>query len=371
MIDVFSPETLAALVGSFAVSFLVLLTQRWHGRLTGDHDLQGIQKIHQAPVPRVGGLGVAVGLIAATITATSIGSRTSLTMLLLLVCAAPCFAAGLLEDLTKTISVRARLIASFVGAALAAWMLDASLERLDTRYLDTLMAFTPFSILFTCFAVGGMTNAVNIIDGLNGLAAGCVAIMLAGLAVIAWRVGDPLVLNLCLWGIAALAGFLILNFPFGRIFLGDGGAYLAGFWVAECGVLLLARNPSVSTWAVLLCCIYPVWETVFSVYRRQIRQGVNSGQPDRTHLHHLIYSHVERGLRSKPRNGWKTHGSASALIWCVVAVCASIATVAFNDTSMMVVVVIVFCLIYSMAYRFLLSKDSEAPPRTAGPALNL
>lgn len=353
------------LASTFAVCALLILTQRWHGKHSLDHDLSGIQKIHQAPVPRVGGVGLATGLTIGAFVGFMLGGKTYPVTLQLLLCATPVFMAGLMEDLTKKVSVRARLYASFASAAIAAWLLNAYLTQLDTPVLDTLVAFAPFAVLFTCVAVGGMTHAINIIDGLNGLAAGCVALMLTGLAAIGWQVGDILVTKLCLWGIAALLGFLLLNFPFGRIFLGDGGAYLAGFWLAECGILLINRNPSVSAWAVLLCCFYPVWETLFSIYRRQVVRHVSSGQPDLTHLHHLVYRRISRSQIRTHFPSWLKHGMSSLVIWVIVALCATIAALQYTHTSLLATCVFGFVALYGVLYRFALPPQMASELRTA------
>lgn len=343
----------SVLISSFAVCALLVLTQRWHGRLSLDHDLAGVQKIHAKPVPRIGGLGLAFGLLISVLTGYLHGGTTYPTTLMLLFCALPVFLAGLAEDLTKKIRIRTRLWASFASAAMAVWILNARLTELDTIILDAVIQYPVLSILFTVFAVGGVTHSINIVDGLNGLAAGTVSIMLAGLATIAWTHGDILVMKLCLWGIASMAGFLLLNFPFGRIFLGDGGAYLAGFWLAECGVLLLLRNPGVSTWAVLLACIYPVWETVFSMYRRSIRGRVNSGQADLGHLHQLLYQRLHAKVQGPltPSSDWRDHGVASATIWLVAIGCQVIAIIASENTFMTFVSACGYAVAYVWLYR--------------------
>ena len=355
---------LASVLGSsFAACAFLVLTQRWHGRFSLDHDLNGVQKIHTTPVPRVGGLGLAAGLLAGALVSFILGGQTYPWIWQLLLCATPAFAAGLIEDLTKKVSVRTRLYASFISAAMAIWVLGAQLLRLDTPVLDDLITIAPISILFTCFAVGGMTHAINIIDGLNGLAAGCVALMLAGLAAIAWQVGDVMVMKLCLWGVAALIGFLLLNFPFGRIFLGDGGAYLAGFWLAECAVLLLNRNPSVSTWAVLLCCIYPAWETVFSMYRRNMRQSVSSGAADMGHFHHLALKSAVL-LQGRREPTWRSHSRASASLWLMVLVCQCVAVLSYNSTHITIGGVMAFVIVYQWRYAAMTRSAADKMPGT-------
>lgn len=313
---------IAAVLGtSFLVCALLVLTQRWHGKLSLDNDLGGVQKLHAVPVPRVGGLGVVIGLMIGIAVGHQLNGETYRLAIPVLLAAGPVFLAGILEDITKRVSVRSRLLASFASAALGVFLVDAQLTRLDTPLLDDLMVWGPVAFLFTCFAVGGMANAINIIDGLNGLASGTVVIILAGLAAMAWQTNDLLIMKLCLWGIAAMLGFMAFNFPFGRIFLGDGGAYLAGFWVATCAVLLLKRNPDVSTWAVLLSALYPVWETVYSMYRRRVLNRVQTGLPDQGHLHHLVFRAIRQGGHVPARPAWLAHGAASLALWGFVLAC--------------------------------------------------
>lgn len=358
----------SVLVGSFVVCILLVLTQRWHGRLSLDHDILGVQKIHARPVPRIGGLGLAFGLLIASVISYAYESKTYLATLMLLCCAMPVFIAGLLEDLTKKVGIRTRFIASFVAAALAVWVLDARLVKLDTFFLDSLMQIPALSVVFTIFAVAGVTHSINIVDGLNGLAAGAVAIMLAGLATMAWMHGDMLVMRLCLWGIASTAGFLLLNYPFGRIFLGDGGAYLAGFWLAQCAVLLLYRNPSISTWAVLLACIYPVWETIFSILRRMKRGRNTSGQADLEHLHQLIFKSLQESSRrgAYVRRDWFRHGVASAGIWLVIIACQAVAILVDDAEAVLPVAAGTYAAGYWWMYRLLAAKSDS---HTAHPPL--
>jgi UDP-N-acetylmuramyl pentapeptide phosphotransferase/UDP-N-acetylglucosamine-1-phosphate transferase len=350
------PVVLTALLVSFGVSALLVLTQRWHGRLSLDHDLDGAQKFHEVPVPRVGGLGLMAGLLAGAwvyselVPATESGIRIEL----LAACGLPAFLFGLLEDMTKKVSVLVRLLATFASAGLAVWAVGAQLNRLDTIGLDILMVYAPVAIVFTCFAVGGVANAVNIIDGFNGLASGSVAIMLAGLGGLAYLAGDTIVMGLCLVGAAALVGFMGMNFPFGKIFLGDGGAYLAGFWLAECAVLLLSRNPSISTWAVLLVCIYPVFETVFSMWRKDVYRKTGMGKPDKVHFHMLVFRRLVGQKLGATSPSWLRHGGTSTVIWFMVIACQIAAIELTRQAQSHIAIMLgllTFCGVYVGIYR--------------------
>ena len=287
-----------ALLIAFTVSLVVTLylvrAAKANGHLSMDHETSGPQKFHVHPVPRVGGIGIFAGLVAAVAALWFTAPDTARLATLLLACGLPAFASGLIEDLTKRVSPTMRLVATAVAAALAAGLLGAVITRTDIPGLDWAVSFFAAALLLTVIAVAGIANAVNIIDGFNGLASMCVVIMLAALAYVAFQIGDVVIGALALAGIGAVLGFFLWNFPGGLIFLGDGGAYFLGFYVAELSILLLVRNPTVSPLFPLLVCIYPVFETVFSIYRRRFLRAVPPSMPDGIHLHSLIYRRMLR-----------------------------------------------------------------------------
>ena len=166
----------------------------------------------------------------------------------------------------------------------------------------------PFAVALTLLCVTGVANAINIIDGFNGLASMCVLMMLLAIAYVGFAGRRHARRHVALIAAGAVLGFFIWNFPAGLIFLGDGGAYFLGFVLAELSVLLLARNPQVSPMFPLLLCAYPIFETVFSMYRRRVLRGVaDRAQPDGIHLHTLIHRRLD-ALR--PRQPRQRHGGA-------------------------------------------------------------
>lgn len=329
---------LAAAAMSAASSVLIVLSQRWHGKHTLDHDLDGVQKFHTTAVPRIGGLAIILAIILTLLSCklTSppfLFSEANLnTALRLLVAGLPAFVAGIIEDLTKRVSVRMRLFASIASALAASLLLGATVNDVDIWGVDALLAWAPFALVVTAVVVAGGINAINIIDGFNGLAGCTVVVMLAALGIVGWRAGDQLVAEMAVLGLGAVIGFLILNYPTGRIFLGDGGAYFLGFWVAEVGVLLLVRNASVSAWQVLSICAYPVIEVLFSIYRRKFVRRASPGSPDGLHLHTLVYRRVvSRLVPNKGSRPWQRN----AAVVCVTLpwiVCASMLSVFVGHT---------------------------------------
>ncbi|WP_082584231.1 MraY family glycosyltransferase [Noviherbaspirillum sp. Root189] len=319
---VLSAGVVAACV-SFFLSILIVLTQKLHGRLSLDVDLSGAQKFHKTPVPRIGGMALSIALLAALLYQAldypkppSEGGTGKI--LLLLLAGVPAFITGLIEDITKRTSVKSRLAATFASALLASWLVDASLPRVDVSAIDYVFATLPFvAVAFTAFAVAGVANSINIIDGFHGLAATTVVIILGGLGMLSWSAGDYFVLKIIAVGIGATLGFFLINFPTGRLFMGDGGAYLLGFWVAEVAVLLIVRNPSINAWQVLAICSYPIIEVLYSMYRKKVIRKMSPGLPDRLHLHMLIYRRLV--WRFIPRNDSKPW-VRNAAVSCVTAV---------------------------------------------------
>ncbi len=301
-------------------TLMIVRYNHLHAHLTSDSDLSGIQKFHTIAVPRVGGVSIILGILFALSFCYVQNAEVGLFGLLLIVSALPAFLFGLAEDLTKKVEVRVRLLATFASAGLAGYLLNAWLSSVQILGIDNLMLTYPFiAIAITCFAVGGVANCFNIIDGYNGLSAMVAVIILSGITYVAFQVSDYSIMIAALAMIGGLFGFLIWNYPRGSIFLGDGGAYLIGFWIAELSVLLTARHPEVSKWFPLLLCFYPIFETLFTIYRRVLIKKSHPGMPDASHLHQLIYMRVVRwAVRCDDASrNWQRNALTSPYLWAL------------------------------------------------------
>jgi UDP-N-acetylmuramyl pentapeptide phosphotransferase/UDP-N-acetylglucosamine-1-phosphate transferase len=323
----------------------LVATQRWHGHLSHDNAF-GVQNHHTEPTPRIGGVAIALGLLTAWLWATD-DVRAILGPMLL--AGVPAFAFGLAEDITKKVSVLQRLLATMASGALAWYLTGVAMQNTGLPPLDWLLGFLPLAVIFTAFAVGGVANAINIIDGFNGLASGAVAIMVGAIGLVALKVGDAPLATVCFVVAASALGFGAVNWPLGKLFLGDGGAYLLGFLLAWVAVLLPMRNPQVNAWASVLVCAYPLLEVAFSVRRRHTREGHHPGQPDKVHLHHLVHRRIVRKLF--PRMGAALQNSfTSPLCWLFVAVPAALAVVFAQKTSALIGALAVLGFAYSAVY---------------------
>jgi UDP-N-acetylmuramyl pentapeptide phosphotransferase/UDP-N-acetylglucosamine-1-phosphate transferase len=343
---------LSAFFASFISTLLIIRFKHLHSKFSGDHDLLGPQKFHSGSVPRIGGISIATGILAAILVGLQINGVASLKITFLL-CAIPTFVIGLTEDLTKKIGVKTRLLFTALAAALAVHLLDTSITRLDIWGIDYLLSIPFIAIVFTIFAITGLANAYNIIDGFNGLSSMVGIITLLGLAYVSYLFQDTAILSLSLIMVGAILGFFIWNYPRGLIFLGDGGAYLIGFWIATLSVLLIAQHPSISPWFALLINAYPILETLFTIYRRKIHQDKNPGLPDGIHFHTLIYRRILNTTAVKSKFDLLNANARTApYLWLLSSFAVVPAILWWQSTP----VLIGFTLLFTISYIWLYTK---------------
>lgn len=342
-----------AFLVSLVVIFILIRYEHLHSHVTSDHDLIGVQKFHATPVPRVGGVAVIIGILCGEGVKYFLEPEVASFGFLVIVAAIPAFTVGLLEDLTKRVSVSKRLLVTVFSAAAGGLILGGWITRLDIPSVDYFLSIGLVSVLLTCFAVAGVANAFNLIDGYNGLASGVAVIILCGLAYVAQQVGDQYVMITVLASVGAILGFLVWNYPSGFIFLGDGGAYLIGFLVAELSVLLVARNPQVSPWFPLLLAFYPIFETVFTIFRRVVIGKTHPGLPDAAHLHQLIYENVVRWAVGDdcPRKITQRNAMTSPYLWVITSFVVIPAVLFWDNTAVLQMIALVFASFYIWIYR--------------------
>lgn len=187
---------------------------------------------------------------------------------------------------------RLRLAAAALSACLAIAFFGVWVDRVDVPGIDAVLALPAVAIALTVFALVGVSHAFNLIDGLNGLAGLTGIVTALGLAALAQSGGEDTVAVLAAALAAALAGFLVVNFPSGRLFLGDAGAYATGFVLAWLGVLVIVRLPEVTPWSIVLILFWPIADTGLAIWRRW-RVGSPADMPDRLHVHQMVMRAIE------------------------------------------------------------------------------
>ena len=284
---------------SFILCLIIILSTGYGFSRRGEIDEKAIQSAHTGLVPRVGGLAIYIGILV-LIPLLSFGfiplsvvfdfNTEQLTLLIL--SAAPVFSVGLAEDLGYSMSPKARLVASAVSSLVVILFFKMWLTKLGIPVVDQLLMFAPVGILFTIFATVGVVNAFNLIDGLNGLSSYVTVSVAFSLSIIAFQAGNTQISIFLVLIVASVLGFMAWNFPMGKIFLGDCGAYALGHLLVWSAIILFNVATEVSAFAILLVFFWPVADTVLAIWRRW-RLGVPTYRPDQLHFHQVVMRLLE------------------------------------------------------------------------------
>lgn len=341
----FLSQLLPVFAVSAACAAVLLLAQRWHIGLTGDVAGSSTHKIHSGTVPRVGGAAVyAAGLTGLALMSRNLSDVTAKVVWMMWGCMTIVFVAGLVEDLTRAVPAAVRYVAALAAAALFSLAHDSyGISSIGISPFDLPLNSTVVRVAFFAFAVASVSHAFNLIDGQNGLCGGVSLLVFLALGITAQRTGQDTMAALSYTMAAANLGFLVFNFPFGKLFLGDGGAYFNGAIAALITVFVVQGSSSVSPWFAILILVYPVWETLFSMIRRaRARQPFH--QADSEHLHHLV---ATASFARQLGNGRLV---AVPILLCFAPFVLA-APLLREQTPALLAGVAVFVALYSLAYR--------------------
>lgn len=298
--NAWAPLLVAPLISLVAMLAIVANRTAVSRCLRTRDDARARQCSHVGDPLRFGGVAVFVGIG----TAISFGDWQQQALpYLLVLSAAPALLTGLLEDSGRSVSPLRRLVAAFVAAAFAVLLFDTWVTRANLPGLNHVMAIAPLALPLTMLLSAGFCHAMNLVDGMHGLAATVVISATAGLTILAQEAGEAdLALFAALIG-AASVGFLVLNWPFGKMFMGDAGSYGLGHMLIWAAIVLADRGPGIAVPALLLILFWPFADTVHSVVRR-VGAGLPVFEPDRMHLHQKMLRCIEIALLGGPHRAW-------------------------------------------------------------------
>ncbi len=310
---------------SLAVNMVIIVLARKYQFMMDCENSTKPQKFHFAATPRVGGVSI---MAAALFMLSDPLGR------MILLASSPIFLIGLFEDISGAVSPKIRLLFMIIGSIIAVMTLDVLISQIDFLKFPYYIA-----MLFTLFSLVGVTNSINIIDGLHGLASGASIVALFALFTVAYNVGDVQLSRLIAIIIIGVCGFFVWVYPWGKIFLGDGGAYFLGFMLAVFSTLLVNRNEEVSVWFPLAVLIFPIWEVIFSIFRRKVIRKGDALSADRLHLHSLLYKRT------------RFSNSVASGILLLIYIAYQLLTVHFYKSSpVLVLFIIAFIIGYHFSY---------------------
>lgn len=339
-------------VGLAAISAALLMPLAIRARTIGRDLVDGVQRLHQAPTSRLGGCYVFIAYLIALVAGSYFDQRVLERAIPLLLCSLPVVLLGAWEDITGKVRPRYRLAGALGSAMLATWYAGGIVTRLDLPIVDGWLAYAGFMLPLTWFMTAGACNAVNLIDGTHGLAGGTTQMMFAGLAIAAALAGDLSVAAQSLVLMGAIFGFLVWNYPHGKVFLGDAGAYFLGFMYAELSMQLIARNASISAWFVIALAAYPIVETAYSIYRRKVLR-VPSMAADAAHLHSLVFRRLARaeGVAHDGPAINRTNARVALSLWLHAAICLVAAVLLRGSATALIGFTLCYAGFYVACYR--------------------
>ena len=284
-------EVISILVLSFFFFFLTLvLSLLFVGGLyyfdvmsikKANEAISAKQASHSKLTSRVGGLAAIMALLI------GVFFMADKFIFFIVLSSIPVFVAGGLEDLGYNIKPTYRYNAALVSGFIAIYLTGLWLDNVDFTILTPILAFPFIAICFTAFASAGVSNSINLIDGVNGLASGIITLIGLALCIISFSVGEVGLGTFCIILIGSILGFFIWNFPKGLIFLGDAGAYVYGHLLVWIAISLITKHPEISAWAIFCLFFWPIMDTISAIFRRSLKRS-SINQADHMHFHQLV-----------------------------------------------------------------------------------
>ncbi len=323
------PDYLLAFVIAAGVALLVTPGVIWFARKTGALDKPNQRKVHKKPIPRIGGLGIWLSFMIAILIVnsyTDVPDEQEFELIGLLVSSTLIVILGLIDDYTD-LPAKAKLLGQIVAACVLVVGFGVRVDFITDPFGDYIF-LEYLAIPLSVFWVVGITNTVNLIDGLDGLAAGVSTIAAITICLVALQ-QDILfiaVVTACLAGSAV--GFLYYNFNPARIFMGDSGSMFLGFMLS--GISIIGAVKAATTIALIVPILalgLPIMDTTFAIVRRY-RGGVPIFKPDKGHLHHRL---LDLGFTQRQ----------AVLLMYVISAMLGLSAVALTEVSSQIAVVIV------------------------------
>jgi UDP-N-acetylmuramyl pentapeptide phosphotransferase/UDP-N-acetylglucosamine-1-phosphate transferase len=340
---------------SFILTLLLIRLRSSYSKYALDTQ-SGPQKVHTRPVSRIGGLAIFTSVTLSILYRHYFEPNDSSFQdlgLSLIFCAIPTFIVGFLEDVTKRTGILIRMLGIIFSSVLAFYFLSAQISDLGIPGTKALLMIPFFCLILTLFSITGLTNSYNLIDGFNGLASMVGILTLGSISYVSFKNSDSTILFLSAIMIGAIIGFFIWNYPNGLIFLGDAGAYFIGFYIAVLSILLVQRHPNISPFYALVVNAYPIFETLFTIWRRRVHRGRKSMMPDGIHFHTLIYRRVMRWATRDENMARLNNARTSPYLWALSCMSIVPATLWWDDGSYLIIAILGFCIFYILCYRWI------------------
>jgi UDP-GlcNAc:undecaprenyl-phosphate/decaprenyl-phosphate GlcNAc-1-phosphate transferase len=272
---------LLTLIVCFLISLLITPLVKKAAYKIGATDRPNKRKVHQTVMPRLGGLAIYIAFLSGVFILKPENQSSASIIIgsgIIIIC-------GILDDIYE-LSPKFKLLAQIVATSIIVFYGGLQITFINLPF-GGLFEFGYLSLPFTFLWVIGITNAINLIDGLDGLAAGVSSIALVAISGMAIIMGNMYVVTIGLILLASTLGFLYHNFHPAKIFMGDTGSLFLGFMISVLSLLGFKNVTFVSFIVPIIILGVPISDTVFAIVRRLINNQPLSS-PDKSHLHHCL-----------------------------------------------------------------------------------
>ena len=332
------PDYMMAFVIAAGVALLITPGVIFLAAKTGAMDAPDARKVHKKPIPRIGGLGIYAAFMVAMLSimfVVPMSAEVTNELIGLMVGGSLIVLVGIIDDY-KNLPAKVKLVGQILAAAVLVVVFDVRIDFITDPFGDYIYTEW-FAIPVTIFWIVGLTNTVNLIDGLDGLAAGVSTIAAITIFLVALQQDIVLVAVLTAALAGAAFGFLYYNFNPARIFMGDSGSMFLGYMLA--GISVIGAVKSAATIALIVPILalgLPILDTTFAIVRRY-RGGVPIFKPDKGHLHHRL---LDLGFSQRQ----------AVLLMYVISALLGLSAVALTEVSTQIAILIVCAVVVAVLF---------------------
>ena len=338
--------------GYFFSKYLLLIFKKSKSNLLADNQFQKPQAFHENSTYRLGGIIIFSLLIlvflylyfSRNIFPSEYVSFCTLFFLL-----------GLVDDLKISIAPKFRLLIMIVFLITLVISNEIYIKKTGLEFLDNLVGIDIFSLMFICLCFLFIINGSNLIDGYNGLLGIHTLIILTNLLFVNHYNGNNDLAFFIFLGILIVIIFLIYNFPKATLFLGDGGSYFLGAFVAISVIKTSIANPEISPFYFCILLFYLFFEVFFSFIRKIVLEKKSPLFPDNKHLHMLLY----KILVKKNNNKLKSNYYVSIIINLTYSILIIPSIFMMKNGLFCKYYSLIFFIIYIFSYRIFSNKISK------------
>jgi len=292
---------------TFSVVFyscVLFILKKNNSKLFVDNEFNKPQAFHELPTPLIGGMCIYISLLVVYFNFLFFKNLIFLDYILFCTLF---FLLGFLDDIKIRINPKIRLVLMILFLIILVKSNNIYIRQTGIEILNIgLDASDLFSLFFICICFLFIINGANLIDGYNGLLGFHALIITTNLFFINYLNGNNELASFIFFIILVLIMFLIFNFPRARIFLGDGGSYLIGVFIALCTIETSIANPEISPFYFCVLLFYLFFEVFFSFFRKIFVQKRSPIKPDDKHLHMLIYKKILKKNKNKLKSNYNT-----------------------------------------------------------------